>query len=295
MDSGREIPSSMKLTIAENIELNRQLFNAFNGAGNGRLDVWFSLRSIISCTPELTQQVFAAAKECSTGVQSHMNEYTNEIGYCLENFKMRPYEYLESLGVLDKHFLGAHSILLSPNEMDIIQQHDCKVTHSPASNSGKGVPNTPQILQRGITVSLGTDGAGHSGLNLFDQMRIFKSLMRATYGAPISDPVVMPSTTLLEMATVGGAKAMRHEDQVGTLEAGKKADLILIDINQPHIQPTHNLVNTLIEVVTSRDVTHTIVDGQLLMKDRQVLTMDEEKILFESSHAMKELSVRANI
>ncbi|GKV56629.1 amidohydrolase [Sporosarcina sp. NCCP-2222] len=295
MDSGREIPSSMKLTIAENIELNRQLFNAFNGAGNGRLDVWFSLRSIISCTPELTQQVFAAAKECSTGVQSHMNEYTNEIGYCLENFKMRPYEYLESLGVLDKHFLGAHSILLSPNEMDIIQQHDCKVTHSPASNSGKGLPNTPQLLQRGITVSLGTDGAGHSGLNLFDQMRIFKSLMRATYGAPISDPVVMPSTTLLEMATVGGAKAMRHEDQVGTLEAGKKADLILIDINQPHIQPTHNLVNTLIEVVTSRDVTHTIVDGQLLMKDRQVLTMDEEKILFESSHAMKELSVRANI
>ncbi|QTD39514.1 amidohydrolase family protein [Sporosarcina sp. Te-1] len=295
MDSGKEIPSAMKLTIAENIDLNRQLFNDFNGAGNGRLDVWFSLRSIISCTPELIQQVFDTAKDCSTGVQSHMNEYTNEIGYCLENFKMRPYEYLESLGVLSDHFLGAHSILLSPNEMDIIKKHDCKVTHSPVSNSGKGVPNTPQLLQRGITVSLGTDGAGHSGLNLFDQMRVFKSLMRASYGSPISDPVVMPSTTLLEMATAGGAKAMHREDQVGTLKAGKKADFILINIDQPHIQPTHNLVNTLIEVVTSRDVTDTIVDGQLLMKDRQVLTMDEEKVLYESKQAMKELAVRANI
>ena len=295
MDSGKEIPTDMKLTIAENINLNRQLFNEFNGSGDGRLDVWFSLRSIISCTPDLIQEVFKTAKACSTGVQSHMNEYTNEIGYCLENFKMRPYEYLDSLGVLDDRFLGAHSILLSANEMEIIRNRQCKVAHSPVSNSGKGVPNTPQLLQKGITVSLGTDGAGHSGLNLFDQMRVFKSLMRASFGAPIFDPVVMPSTSLLEMATLGGAKAMLREDQLGTLEIGKKGDLILIDVDQPHIQPTHNLLNTLIEVVTSRDVTDSIVDGKLLMKDRQVLTMDEEKILYESKLSMKELSIRANI
>ncbi|WP_025785387.1 amidohydrolase family protein [Sporosarcina sp. D27] len=295
MDSGKEIPTDMKLSIAENINLNRQLFNEFNGSGDGRLDVWFSLRSIISCTPDLIQEVFKTAKACSTGVQSHMNEYTNEIGYCLENYKMRPYEYLESLGVLDERFLGAHSILLSANEMEIIRDYQCKVAHSPVSNSGKGVPNTPQLLQKEITVSLGTDGAGHSGLNLFDQMRVFKSLMRSSFGAPIFDPVVMPSKTLLEMATLGGAKAMLREDQLGTLEIGKKGDLILIDVDQPHIQPTHNLLNTLIEVVTSRDVTDSIVDGKLLMKDRQVLTMDEEKIVYESKLAMKELANRANI
>ncbi|MGR6899323.1 amidohydrolase family protein [Rummeliibacillus sp. BSL5] len=295
MDSGKDIPDIMKSSIEKNISDNRQLYNQFHGTGNGRLDVWFSLRSIITCTPDLIQEVFAAAKECSTGVQSHMNEYPNEISYCLENFKMRPFEYLESIGVLDQNFLGAHSILLSENEMDIIKTYNSKVVHCPISNSGKGIPKTPSLLQKDISVGFGTDGAGHSGLSLFDQMKVFKSLMRAFLGVPIFDPVVMPSKNILEMSTLGGAKAMLREHQLGTLEVGKKADMILINIDQPHISPTHNLLNTLIESVNSNDITDCIVDGKILMKNREVLTLDEEKIKYESKLAMKELSIRANI
>jgi 5-methylthioadenosine/S-adenosylhomocysteine deaminase len=224
-----------------------------------------------------------------------MNEYPNEISYCLENFQMRPFEYLESLGVLDDHFLGAHSILLSENEIDIIKRYNSKIVHCPISNSGKGIPKTPSLLQKGISVGFGTDGAGHSGLSLLDQMKVFKSLMRAFWGVPIFDPVVMPSKSILEMATLGGAKAMMREDELGTLEVGKKADMILINIDQPHIQPTHNLLNTLIESVNSNDITDCIVDGQIVMKNREVLTLDEEKIIYESKLAMKELSIRANI
>ena len=295
MDNGRDIPHSMKSSADENIQRNRELYNNFHGAGDGRVDVWFSLRSIITCTPDLIQKVFAAAKECSTGVQSHMNEYPNEISYCLENFKMRPFEYLESLGVLDQHFLGAHSILLSENEMDIIKTYQNKIVHCPISNSGKGIPKTPSLLSKGIGVGLGTDGAGHSGLSLFDQMKVFKSLIRAFWGVPIFDPVVMPSKSILEMATLGGAKAMSREHQLGSLEVGKKADMILVNIDQPHIHPTHNLLNTLIESANSNDITDCIVDGKIIMKNREVLTLDEEKIIYESKLAMRELSIRANI
>lgn len=295
MDSGRDIPDSMKSSIEENIRTNRQLFNDFRGSGDGRIDVWFSLRSIITCSPELIEKVFETAKEYSTGVQSHMNEYPNEISYCLEKFQKRPYEYLESLGVLDENFLGAHSILLSENEMDIIKNRDTKVVHCPISNSGKGFTKTPSLMQKGIGIGLGTDGAGHSGLSLFDQMKVFKSLMRAYWGVPIFDPVVMPSKNIIEMATLGGAKSMLRDQELGTLEVGKKADIILINIDQPHIQPTHNLINTLIESVNSNDVTDVLVNGKILMRNREVLTLDEEKIKFESKQALKELSIRANI
>jgi 5-methylthioadenosine/S-adenosylhomocysteine deaminase len=213
----------------------------------------------------------------------------------LEKFQKRPYEYLESLGVLDENFLGAHSILLSENEMDIIKSRDTKVVHCPISNSGKGFTKTPSLMQKGIGIGLGTDGAGHSGLSLFDQMKVFKSLMRAYWGVPIFDPVVMPSKNIIEMATLGGAKSMLRDQELGTLEVGKKADMILINIDQPHIQPTHNLINTLIESVNSNDVTDVLVNGKILMRNREVLTLDEEKIKFESKQALEELSIRANI
>jgi len=295
MDSGKDIPDTMKSSIEENLRINKQLFEDFQGSGDGRLDIWFSLRSLISCTPGLIQKVFETAEDCSTGVQTHMNEYPNEVSYCLENFQMRPYEFLESLGVLNQNFLGAHSILLSENEMELVKKHNSKIAHCPISNSGKGFTKTPSLLQKGIAIGLGTDGAAHSGLSLFDQMKVFKSLMRANWGVPIFDPVVMPSRNILEMATLGGARAMLREQQLGTLEAGKKADMILVNIDQPHIQPTHNLVNTLIESINSNDVSDSIVNGKLLMKNREVLNLDEEKIKFESSRAMRDLSIRSNI
>lgn len=295
MNSGNQIPENMKSTEEELLKRNTQLFNEFHGLGDGRLNVWFSLRSIISCTPSLITKVFEKAKELNTGVQAHMNEYPNEISFCLENFQKRPFEFLESLGVLDSNFLSAHSILLSENEVDILKHYDVKVAHCPISNAGKGIPKTPSLLQKGISVGIGTDGAAHSGLSVFDEMKTFKSLMRAFWGTPIFDPKVMPAKKLLELATLGGAKAMLQGDHFGTIEAGKKADLIGINIDQPHILPTHNLVNSLVESVNSTDVSDVIVNGQVIMKNREVLTLDEEKIMFESKLAMESMSLRAGI
>ncbi|GIN19152.1 amidohydrolase [Siminovitchia fordii] len=295
MDRGGNIPESMKSSAADNIRRNESLFNDFHGAGEGRLDVWFSLRSIITCSPELIQDVFEKARELGTGVHSHMNEYPNEVSYCLENFQKRPFEFLESLGALGSNFLGAHGILLSENEMDIIKNYDVKIAHCPISNSGKGFTKTPSLINREVGISLGTDGAGHSSLSLIDQMKVFKSLMKVYWGMPVFDPMVMPSRTILEMATLGGAKSMLREDQLGTLEVGKKADMVLINIDKPHIQPTHNLINTLVESVNSGDISDVIVDGKMIMKSREVLTLDEEKIRYESKSAFEGLKTKANI
>ncbi|HZH61900.1 MAG TPA: amidohydrolase family protein, partial [Metabacillus sp.] len=133
MNAGNQISENMKSTEEELLKRNTQLFNEFHGLGDGRLNVWFSLRSIISCTPSLITKVFEKAKELNTGVQAHMNEYPNEISFCLENFQKRPFEFLESLGVLDSNFLSAHSILLSENEVDILKHYDVKVAHCPIS------------------------------------------------------------------------------------------------------------------------------------------------------------------
>lgn len=295
MDTGAAIPESMKTTIENNIQRNKELFDSYHGTGNGRVSVWYSLRSLITCTPELIQRVYETAHADGTGMQTHMNEYPNEVSYCLENFQKRPYEYLESLGVLDENFLGAHSILLSEKEMELIQKYDSKVVHCPVSNAGKGFPKTPSLMHKGVSIGLGTDGSAHSGLSLFDQMKVFKSLMRAFWGVPIFDPVVMPSKNILEQATLGGAKAMLQDKQLGTIEVGKKADMILIDIDQPHIEPTHQLTNTLIEAANSNDVADVIVNGCILMKNREVLTLDEERIKYESKKAMDNLIVRAKL
>lgn len=294
MDVGDGLPKSMVHEQDTLIKQSRELYENFHGTGDGRVDVWFSLRSIISCSPELTKKVFDMAAQYNTGVQTHMNEYPNEINYCLENYQQRPFEYLESLGVLSEHFLSAHAILLSEAEMDIIKKYDIKVAHCPISNSGKGVPKAPSLIQKGVKVGLGTDGTAHGGLSILDEIRALKVLSKH-FGVPIFDPQIMPSKKLLELATLGGAHAMGKPSELGTLEPGKKADMIGINIDQAHIYPSHDLVNTLVETVNNNDVSDMFVDGKLIMKDREVLTLDEEKIKFEGAAAMQDIAKRANI
>lgn len=295
MDSDASIPKNMISTEKEAIERNVKIFKDFHDTANGRLEVWFSLRTLISCSPSLIVKAFETAKEFNTGIHVHMNEYPNEINFCLENYQKRPIEYLESLGVLGPNFLSAHTILVSENEIDILKNYDVKVVHCPISNLGKGVHKTPRLLQSGVSVGFGTDGTAHAGMSLFNEIKVFRSAMHANLGVPICDPVIMPAKKLLEIATLGGAKAMLHGDCLGVLKVGKQADLISIDIDQPHIMPTHNMVNTLVEVVNSNDVRDMIVDGKLIMKNREVLTLDEEKIMFMSKSALKNITNRAGI
>ena len=269
------LPDSIRHTADQTVAQTDALYDAYNGKGN--LKVAYSLRSLISCTEELILKAADHAKERGALLQAHMNEYPNEINFFLQRQQMRPIEYLAKLGVLDEHFLAAHCILLSENEKDLLKEYDVKTCHCPFSNCGKGVPDTPALLQRGITVSLGTDGAAHGSLSLWNEMKIFRSVMNVGRGVGISEAAVMPAAKIIRMATQGGYDYLQENG--GSIAVGKEADFITISLRQPHLYPTGNLVNTLLECVTASDVCDSIVNGKILMKDRVVQTLDEAQIM----------------
>lgn len=277
------LPDSIAQTAEEAVAQTDRLYDAYNGRGN--LKVAYSLRSLISCSDELNQKAAERAKERGAKLQAHMNEYPGEVNYFLTNKKMRPFEYLDSMGILDENFIAAHCLLLSEREKEILAERDVKVCHCPFSNCGKGAPDTPSLREKGICIGLGTDGAAHGGLSLWNEMKIFRSVMNVVYGSRLNEPAVMPAEYILRMGTENGYRLMGEDG--GRLEPGRKADLITIKMQQPHLYPTGNVVNTLLECVTAGDVRDSVVNGKLLMKDRKVLTLDEEKILAEAAEYME--------
>ena len=277
------LPASIAQNADEAVAQTDRLYDAYDGRGN--LKVAYSLRSLISCSDELNRKAAERARERGAKLQAHMNEYAGEVNYFLTNKKMRPFEYLDAAGILDENFIAAHCLLLSEREKEIVAERGVKVCHCPFSNCGKGAPDTPSLRGKGICVGLGTDGAAHGGLSLWNEMKIFRSVMNVIYGSRLNEPAVMPAEYILRMATENGYRLMGEDG--GRIEPGKKADLITINMRQPHLYPTGNPVNTLLECVTAADVCDSIVNGRILMRDRKVLTLDEEEILAEAAEYME--------
>ena len=279
MDQGN-FPDSIRQTTAEVLESQDSLYDAFHGKGN--LKVFYSLRALMNCSSELISSTVERALERNTFYQAHMNEYAGEVNYTLQNYQMRPVEYLDSLRALNGHFIAAHGIMLSTHERSLLENSGAKVVHCPFSNCGKGVPNTPDLLERRICTGLGTDGTAHGGLSLWNEMKIFRSVMNAFWGTRNADPAIMPAKMILKMVTENGAHVLGEKDS-GQLKEGFKADLISINWNQPHLLSTSNRVNTLLECVVGNDVNDSIVNGKILMRNRQVLTLDEEKLMWQAA------------
>ena len=294
MDMGNAITGAMKETAQEAIDNTIDLYKRYQGAGDGRIDIWFAIRQVMTCSRELIAMVGENAKKYHTGIHAHLCEHKDEVSFCLQNYKKRPAQFLEEMGILGPNLLTAHNVMLSDADISIMAERGVKIIHCPRANlANHGFPKTPQILEAGASVGLGCDGAAPSNLDLFDEIKVLRYAMIGYWGLPSFNPVVMPCAKLLEMATQGGANAIGHGDILGTVEEGKKADLILLNIDQPHILPTQNLLNTIVDAASSHDVTDSIINGKLVMKDREVLTLDEEKIMFEADRHMKEIIKRA--
>ena len=258
------LPASIAMTAEEAIEKTDILFERFHGKGN--LKVFYSLRSLISCSEDLIERAAIRAREKGTTLQAHMNEYPGEITPFLSRFQKRPYEFLDAKGLSLIH-------ISEPTR-------HVRICHCPFSNCGKAVPETPSLLRRQIPVGIGTDGAAHGGLSLWNEMRIFRSVMNVTCGVPLAEPAIMPAKTILDMVTKGGAACLGEE--TGTIAVGKRADLIGIDLDAPHLWIHGVISNTLVESVSAEDVKNVIVGGRMLMKNREILTLDEEKIRREA-------------
>ena len=296
MDMGSFITGQMKDTVQGNLDKTERLYNAYHGAGDGRIHIWYAMRQVMTCSPELVRATSQAAREKGTGIHAHLCEHRDEVRFCLENYKQRPVEYLLENDMLGPNFLTAHNVALTEHDITLMKQHDVKVIHCPDSNlTNHGFSKTPRFLEENMVVGLGSDGASSSCLNLFDQMKFLRYGMTAYWGLPVFDPMVMPCDALLRMVTVNGARAMLRENEFGTLEVGKKADIITLNISAPHLAPTSNLVKSIVTAAGPADVTDSIINGKLVMENREVLTLDEEKIIAECTARQKQIFERAGI
>ena len=282
---GANIPDGLRIDTREALPRLEKFHREYHGKG-GLLKVYYSVTSLMACTEDLFYTIFLAAKEQNVTAECHMNEYASEVLDFIERYGERPFLYLERIGALSPQFVAAHCIMLSESEIQIVQDRGIKVVHCPFSNCGKGVPQTPRLLAAGIPVAFGSDGAGHGGLDLFREMRAFRCIMNVAWGITTGNPEIMPARTLLAMALEGGAQALMNSS-LGSVRRGNLADLIAIDLDQPHLTPTGSIVNTLIESASGADVKHSIINGKLVMKDRKLLTIDEEKVVSEANQAMK--------
>lgn len=283
---GAKVPDGLRIDTREALPRLERFHREYHGKG-GLLQVYYSVTSLMACTEDLFRTIFLAAREQKVAAECHMNEYASEVLDFIERYGERPFSYLDRIGALSDRFVAAHCIMLSESEIQTVQERGIKVVHCPFSNCGKGIPQTPRLLAAGIPVAFGSDGAGHGGLDLFREMRAFRCIMNVAYGITTGNPEIMPAKTLLSMAMAGGAQALMNSS-LGAIRRGNLADIIAIDLDKPHLMPTGSLVNTLIESASGADVKHSIINGKLVMKDRKLLTIDEEKVLAEANEAMKD-------
>lgn len=268
------LPESICDTADEVIEKNNSLYKNWNE--KGLIQVYYSIRSLMSANEELILKVSQEAKKRDAMLEAHMNEYDKEVENVVEKTGLPPYEYLEKLGVLNTNFIGAHSLILSEGEKEIIKKHDIKIVQCPFSNSGKALANTPQLIKNGIKIGLGSDGVAHGGLSLWDEMKTLRCMMNVTWGIQENNRSIMPAKILLKMAMENGKYFLRKN--IGTIKEGYLADLIFIDLNQPHLWYSGNYTNTIFECVNKGDIIHSMVDGKWIMRDRKITTIDEDSV-----------------
>ena len=265
----------------KNIQKNVRLYENFNNTADGRIKVWFAPHAPYTCPPEYVEKIVEAAKSCNAGIHVHLAETLDEQRQIAEGYGKTPTEYLNDLGVFELPTLAAHSVYLNDSDIAILKEHNVGIAHNPSSNLklASGIANIPKYLQAGLNIGIGTDGcSSNNTLNMFKEMTICSFVQKVN----AMDPTVLPAEEILRLATIGGAKALRWDDEIGTLEVAKKADLILVDIDKPHFAPWNNPVSDLVYSAQGSDVKTTIVNGKLLMKDYEVLTLDVERIMAET-------------
>jgi len=294
MDSAEFVPANMKDSAEEAIAKTEKLFRDWHGKANDRIHVWFALRQVMTSTPALVEGVTDSARRHDTGIHIHLAEHLREVEHCMVNYRMRPAEWLDSLGCLGPNVLAAHCVVLSDREVQLVVERKTTPVHCPRSNlHSHGFPKTPLFLALGSPVGLASDGAASGSINLFGEMRLLKGATQARYGLPINDATTLPVEDTLRMVTSGGARALMLQDHIGALEVGNKADMILVRHTGPHMTPTHSLVRALVMCATPQDVSDVVVDGAVLMRDRELTQADEEEIIRKATEHMHAVANRA--
>jgi len=254
----------------------------------------FGPHSIYGCSEQMLREVRRVASEENVKIQIHLVEAKSELAYSSKNYNKTPVEYLDSIGFLKEDVVTDHCVYVNVKDIEILKKANVKIAHCPVSNMklASGIAPIPEMVESNLTIGLGTDGAAsNNSLDMFDEMK-FASLL---HKINVNDPTVVPAQKVLDFATIDGAKVFGLEDEIGSIEKGKKADIILLNIKKPFFTPIfsdHSIVSHL--VYSGKDIDTVIVSGRVLMKDKNILTMNEEDVMKKFQKVADELRERSS-
>ena len=238
--------------------------------------------SLFTCSPDLLKKANQLALKHRVPMITHLAETLSEVNDIKARYGRRPVGHLRALGLLGTHLIADHCVHLEKNEIQVLVQNGVKAVHNPESNMklASGIAPIPEMLGMGMTIGLGTDGcASNNNLDLFTEMDMAAKLHKLK----TMDATAMDAVTVLKMATIEGAKALGMGTIVGSLEEGKKADIIIVDVKKPHLTPMYNPYSHLVYAARGNDVSHSMINGKLLMERRKLLCMPLEEIMKKAS------------
>ncbi len=244
------------------------------------INITVNPHAVYTCSPALLQRAAALAERNNALLHIHLAETRDEMQGCVERYGCTPARHLERLELLNERVVAAHCVMLDDEEIALLAQRGVKVAHCPKSNMklASGIAPVQKMLNSGLSVGIGTDGsASNNDVDMFGEMSTAAKLHKVRD----FDPTAMSAETVLRAATLGGAAVLGAADKIGSIEIGKKADMIMLDLRQPHLCPLHNPVSQLVYAAKGSDVIHSVINGRVVMRARRLTTLDEAAVLDE--------------
>jgi 5-methylthioadenosine/S-adenosylhomocysteine deaminase len=278
-------------TAREDLKTSLDVASEYDGAANGRIRTAFMPHSLTTVGEGYLEEYVGRARDLGVPVHYHANETAAETSPIVEEHGTRPLVYAAERGLLEAGDYVAHAVHVDEREIDLLAESGASVIHCPASNAklASGIAPVQRMLDAGVTVGLGTDGpASNNDLDTFDELRDAAMVGKLDAG----DASAVPAEAAIGMATAGGADALGFDS--GRIEAGRNADLAVLDLSAPHLTPVHDLVSHLAYAARGSDVRHTICDGQVLMRDRDLVTLDERAVCEAAADHATDLVRRTN-
>ncbi len=284
-----------KESTSESLKKSFELAEEFHGKENGRLNYAFAPRFVLSCSEELLKETYSMLNDFpGTLYHTHASENKGEIEAVKTKTGMDNIEYFNSIGVLGNRTILAHGIHVNESEVKILKETETRIAHCPSANLklASGIANVPNYLDEGVSISIGADGPPcNNNLSQFTEMRLASLIQK-----PLHGPTSMNSKTVFRLATIEGAKALGIADKIGSIEVGKKADLVLLDLNtpaQPLIIDDENIYSTIIYTSSRENVRNVFIDGREVVSSGESLVYDKDEIYREGKKELRSLLKRA--
>jgi 5-methylthioadenosine/S-adenosylhomocysteine deaminase len=271
-----DFPSPNYGELENGFTYTENLFAAYKDVS--LLTITVNPHAVYTCSPDLLQKLGRMAEQHEALLHIHLAENQDEVNTCLDRYGKTPVHHLDSLGLLNSNTVAAHCVKLTDEEITLLAEKKVKVAHCQESNMklASGTAPVVKMLDAGVVVGIGTDGsASNNDVDMFGEMNTVAKIHKVM----CMDPTAMDAQTTLDAATRGGARVLGADDEIGTLEPGKKADLIVLDMDQPHLTPVYNPVSHAVYAARGSDVCHSVINGNVVMENRKILTLDEKKII----------------